>query len=146
MLRSKHAASYTFECFDSDEVANDEQKCTLTAENGFIFHGSLSKNHRVVIFKPIRFGEAPVGSLRWKAPVLVTDYQDPVQGHFNEKKCKVSLIQVKQVVVDKKTVFFSKFKYKNRFLRIEKRFLSYFTSTAAVLIARSFSRNDEGSA
>ena len=39
----------------------------------------------MVTFKPIRFGEAPVGNLRWKAPVLVTDYQDPVQGHFNEK-------------------------------------------------------------
>ena len=35
--------------------------------------------------KPIRFGEAPVGDLRWKAPVLVTDYQEPVQGHLNEE-------------------------------------------------------------
>ena len=47
----KHDESYTFECFDSDEVANNEQKCTLTAENGFVFHGALSKNHQVVTFK-----------------------------------------------------------------------------------------------
>ena len=35
--------------------------------------------------KPIRFGEAPVGGLRWKAPVLVTDYPEPVQGHLNQE-------------------------------------------------------------
>ena len=37
------------------------------------------------VSKPIRYGEAPVGNLRWKAPVLVTDYQDPVQGHLDEQ-------------------------------------------------------------
>ena len=37
------------------------------------------------VFKPIRFGEAPVGNLRWKAPILVTDYQEPIQGHLDEK-------------------------------------------------------------
>ena len=43
--------SYTFECFDSDEVAKNEQKCTLTAENGFVFHGSLNKLENVVTFQ-----------------------------------------------------------------------------------------------
>ena len=51
LIDLKLIESYTFECFDSDEVAPNEQKCILTAENGFTFYGALSRNHQVVTFK-----------------------------------------------------------------------------------------------
>ena len=65
-------------------------------------------------FKPIRFGEAPVGNLRWRAPVLITEYEDPVQGHLNEEimcsqlgkggqeDCLFLKIQVMKSVLDNK--------------------------------------------
>ena len=74
---------YTFECVDSDEVANRYQKCTITTENGWVFHGR--EKDGVVDFQPIRYGLSPEGDNRWKAPIINYDYPEPTNGHLNER-------------------------------------------------------------
>ena len=75
---------YTFECVDSDEVANTNyQKCTITTENGWVFHGR--EKDGVVEFQPIRYGVSPEGDNRWKAPIINYDYPEPTNGHLNDR-------------------------------------------------------------
>ena len=90
-MRLKHDESYTFECFDSDEVADNYKKCTLKApetsrSTEMTFHGRARRG--VVQFSPIPFAEQPIGELRFKAPVLKSEYDGPVEGHLgNEIFC-----------------------------------------------------------
>ena len=59
------------------------QKCTLSTENGWVFHGR--EKNGVVDFQPIRYGLSPDGSNRWKAPRINYEYPDPVDGHLGER-------------------------------------------------------------
>ena len=76
---------YTFECAESNEAGLDSryQKCTLTTENGWVFHGR--EKGGVVEFQPIRYGVSPEGDNRWKAPIINYDYPEPTNGHLNER-------------------------------------------------------------
>ena len=76
---------YTFTCEDSDEVENKFQKCTLSVQSDppMTFYGRA--RNRYVQFAPIPYAEPPVGDLRWKAPVLKTVYDAPVDGHLGGK-------------------------------------------------------------
>ena len=59
------------------------QKCTITTDNGWIFHGR--EKDGVVDFQPIRYGLSPDGAKLWKAPRINYDYSDPVNGQFGER-------------------------------------------------------------
>ena len=59
------------------------QKCTLSTENGWVFHGR--EKNGVVDFQPIRYGLSPDGAYRWKAPRINYEYPDPVDGHLGER-------------------------------------------------------------
>ena len=74
---------YTFECDDSDELDARYQKCTITTENGWVFHGR--EKDGVVEFQPVRYGISPEGENRWKAPIINYDYPEPTNGHLNER-------------------------------------------------------------
>ena len=75
---------YTFECGPADAGMNAQyQKCTLSTENGWVFHGR--EKNGVVDFQPIRYGLSPDGAYRWKAPRINYEYPDPVDGHLGER-------------------------------------------------------------
>ena len=51
-------------------------------------NGVQDVNSGIVTFKPVQYAEHPVGDLRWKAPQLITQYSEPIQGHLDESlKC-----------------------------------------------------------
>ena len=59
------------------------QKCTITTDNGWIFHGR--EKDGVVDFQPIRYGLSPDGANRWKAPRIKYDDPDSVNDQFGER-------------------------------------------------------------
>lgn len=61
---------YTFAC---DEEA---KTCTVTLTNGMEFKGKLQDD--VVQFRGVPYAQPPVGDLRWKAPVPIYEFSEPV--------------------------------------------------------------------
>ena len=59
--------------------------CQITMDNGMKFQGLESDG--VVTFKSIPYAEAPVGDLRWKSPVLRTNYQGTIDATAGGAKC-----------------------------------------------------------
>ena len=109
---------YTFTCEDSDEVENKFQKCTLSVQSPpMTFYGRAKNGY--VHFAPIPYAEPPIEDLRWKAPVLKTSYDAPVEGHLGgndqngnqlmcsqpkggQEDCLYLNIEVRQEVLEKK--------------------------------------------
>ena len=71
---------YTFSC---DDTTN---QCTLTMSDGQTFLGTRDDNG-FVTFLSIPFAQPPTGNRRWKAPELITQYDEVVDGTVAGWQC-----------------------------------------------------------
>merc|ERR1711887_534952 len=69
---------YTFSCDETDT-------CTLTMTDGQTFIGK--KDEGMISFEAIPYAKPPTGNRRWKAPELITHYDDTVDATTEGMGC-----------------------------------------------------------
>ena len=55
-------------------------------------NGVQDMDSGIVTFRPVQYAAHPVGDLRWKAPQLITEYSEPIQGHLDEKPICIQVL------------------------------------------------------
>ena len=55
-------------------------------------NGVKDMDSGIVTFRPVQYAAHPVEDLRWKAPQLITEYSEPIQGHLDEKPICIQVL------------------------------------------------------